>query len=341
MLQTSEQLVHKLEQAEQSDEITKEEKAEYLHEICQTYINEEANEAAVEYANKAIESLSQVNENNELKAKIISTAAEAFSKQKEFDISRSLFLNLTESFAPESPEQAEAFYHTAYFFLSREKFSEAKNYFIHAADIYENTKKPAELADTIHALGNSYAMEKAYNEALFNYEKAIDIFEANELLNKAYKSFLNIRIMHKQASTPKSYLKYCKKKIKKYKKRPVLAYILQEIALIHETYANKKKEENYLEQAVAAKEAAGITAELGLAYGMLADFYDNRGDDQKAVSYNLKAAELMIDNTEYEQLGPVMNFLEHSTDEMDKIQETKYEELLEKVKKKNITIELE
>jgi tetratricopeptide (TPR) repeat protein len=340
MTQTIEELKQKLEQAEQSEDKSNKEKTEFLYEICQKHIEEEAYEAAVEYANKAIQELKNMDDNKELKIKIIDKAAEAYSKQETFDESISLFLNLTESFPPESPEQARVFYHTAYFFLSREKFSEAKNYFIHAADIYENTHKHSELADTIHALANSYAIDKAYNEALLNYEKAIDIFEANNLLNKAYKSFLNIRIMHKQASTPKSFLKYCKKKIKTYKQRPVQAYILQEIALIYNTYSNKKQEEKYLKKAITAKEEADITAELGLAYGMLADFYDNRGDDQTAVSYNLTAAELMIENAEYEQLGPVMNFLEHSKNEMDKSQATKYQELLEKVNDKDIAIEL-
>lgn len=311
-------------------------KTEYLLEISRQYADKAQTDEAAEYAGKALEASRSADLTDDFRTNLADTAAEAFAKKEDKETAEQLLNELVQAFPSESKAQARAWYHSGYFYLSRNKFEAAREFFQKARESFARLQLYEDLADIVHALGNSHAMQEQYARAAEYYEEAIDIFEQQGFLDRAHKCFLNIRVLHKQASSPKKFLKYCKTKLKEYKSRPTRAYLLQEVALIHNTYGNKKKEEKYLKEAIAAKDEAGITAGLGLACAMLADFYDSRGEEQKAIAHNLRAANLMIEKNELEQVGPVMTYLKHSENEMLPEQKSEYESMVKNFGAENL-----
>lgn len=324
-----------------------------LENISQISDADEKSQALIEYLNAlpqaepladASELFSQVSDallkgnDSETKSDLLKASAVLFSEAKA-EATQAFFSKVYEKLPETGFEKALIDYHAGYFYLRSQNTEKAHEFFENSVQLFKELEMPIYQADSLHALANCLSAEKNYDAATDLYESAAQMFIAAGAADRARKCFLNTRIVFREASNYKYYIKHCKSRLKEYKAKPEAAYFLFELAWAYKEYGNPKKEQKYLLQAIEAKEAAGIKAELGFAYSLLADFYDEKAEDEKALDAYLRAAELMLEMKEYDVMGPVVNFLNESEAEMNEAQSSRYERISEQMKALQISLE--
>ncbi len=274
---------------------------------------------------------------------------EAYTEAKQPEKASQMF----EQILSEGPAnfQALAAYELGKIALDGENYQLASQYFDRAIQLGGEQEDEETLAKAQHAYAylilqfgqNTPAQQAAFKQ---NIQAAIQLFRKQkkyENLGKAFMVFAGYVQAHMTLVEGIADLKEMLAEAKNNEEPDLEGFIHYQLGTHFEADENSKDAFKHFEQALQLKNKHGVTVNLGETYYYLGSLYDEQGETQKALEYNVIALRHMLEVTEMvAHIGMAVIFLQAGIEDItDADLKSEAADLLEKAKEKGLLPEEE